>query len=545
MSLYITVGGRPKVKSWGIIIVTALGFLMGLILAGVGVTSAKNYFSSKSKVEKMVDSYWRDADLSSKELFQLISNTNCQSSEKYFLACVNSVLQVLPKYHLVLSPETGSLSRVEMASEYDGRSEKENLQPYIRAYELQKNHRINFESIWKQILDAEPSEETESYTIGMGINGFLSVYKDPHTYILPNQFFEEVGSKSERSHLFVGISFERKNGSIFVRRIYRNSDAERSGLKEQDELLSLNGQNAQFLNLPDISTILKNSEINQFAIRIKRNGEEKELVIERSHRVMNHIFVERISGLRDYAVLTLSKFNRGVCSEVSNHIKDLFEGSVSGLVLDLRDNPGGELNEVACLAGLFIGMNKKIYSVKYFDPLKIDEVVLTTGSLLYTGPLVVLVNSSSASASELLAGALQEYNRAAVVGERTFGKGTFQEPEVWNKNSKISLFKTQGFYLLPSGASPQLKGINPDFLADEAHVQLREASNYFNPIVPKNKEQESRRAVTDFELEFKKCSSTNLFQREDLILKKGLDVLSCHRISSAMASKFSPEEFNQ
>ena len=535
-------------KSWGIIIVTALGFLMGLILAGVGVTSAKTYFSgaeaSQKTQEKKAESYWLDAGLGSKELTQLISNSNCQSSEKYFLACVNSLIEVLPKYHMVLSPETGLLSVTHFSSLYDGKSEKLNLQPFVKVYGNQKNHLLNFDLLWKQVLQAEPSEETRSYVIGVGINGFLSVYKDPHTYILPEKYFEEVGSKGERSNLFVGVSFEKSKGSIFVRKVFKNSDAETSGLKQWDQLLELNGTDSKFLNLADLSNALKNPETKEFALRIKRADQFIDLKINRSFRILSYVTSEKELGPRNYSIITLSKFARGVCEEVTRHIKGLSDEAVAGLILDLRDNPGGELNEAACLAGLFIGINKKIYSVKYFDPLKSDEVVLTSGSLLFTGPMVVLVNSSSASASELLTGALQEYSRAVVVGERTFGKGTFQEPEVWNRNAKISLFRTQGFYLLPSGTSTQLKGVVPDFEENEMHLQLREETNFYNPTAA-NQVTQSSDGTKNYADELKKCKVNYEFKKEDLILKKGLEVLSCHRISSAMAAVYSQEEPSQ
>lgn len=517
-----------------------------MILAGVGGLWAKTTPRVMPVTENNLEYYWHDTGINSKELFELVSNSNCQTSEKYFLACVNSILQVAPKYHLELSDKTGKISTSANMSSYEGNFEKDNLQPFVKMYEKQNNTLIDFQSIWAQILKNEKAPEIQSLVIGTGINGFLSVYKDPHTYILPTRYYNEVSSNVERSNLFVGVSFEKKNDAIFVRKVFKESDAAASGLKEQDQLLKINGELTSQLTLVDVSTLLKQADSRQFDLQVKRGDQTINLTIHRSFKVLKHVIAEKKSGLRDYSVITLSKFNTGVCTEVANKIKDLSVDSVSGMVLDLRDNPGGQLDEAACLAGLFIGINKKIYSVKYFDPLKSDEVVLTSGSLLYTGPLVVLVNSSSASASELLAGALQDYNRAVIVGERTFGKGTFQEPEVWSKNSKISLFKTQGFYLLPGGESPQLKGISPDFVQTQSHVQLREETNYFNPITSHQYLESLPTAkMRNFSSEFEKCLPNAEFDQEDLVLNKGLEVLACHRISSLMATQAANEEFNQ
>ncbi len=543
----LSLRGDFKVKSWGIIIVTALGFLMGLVLAGVGVTSAKTLLFSAKHAEKKTETYWADTGLGQKELDQLISNLNCQSSEKYFLSCINSIIQVLPKYHMSLSAENGQITKSYLTSSLDGKSEKENLKSFVQMYEKQKNGLVNFESIWSQILDTEKSKVQQAQLVGIGINAFLSVYKDPHSYILPSDYFDEVGSKFERSNLFVGISFEKKNSDVFVRKVYKNSDAETAGLKSQDQLLEINGQLAANLNLFDIGQLLKDGSTKKFQLKMNRNGSIINIEIDRSFKKLNHVIVEKESGLRDYAVVTLSKFSHGVCAEIARRIKSLSTESISGMVLDLRDNPGGELNEASCIAGLFIGINKKIYAVKYFDPIKVDEVALTTGSLLYTGPLVLLVNSSSASAAELLAGALQEYNRAILVGERTFGKGTFQEGETWIKNSKITFFRTQGFYLLPSGASPQLKGIIPDLVQPENHQNLRESTSYFNPIAANHDfDVESKEIPKQvrFTSEFKKCLPTMSYAKDDQLLKMGLEILACHRISSLMATEYSANDFN-
>ncbi|MFZ3231255.1 MAG: S41 family peptidase [Pseudobdellovibrio sp.] len=536
-------------KSWGIIIVSAMGFLVGMILAGVGGLFAKTNPNVLAKGENNIEYYWNQTGVGSKELFELVSNSNCQTSEKYFLACVNSILQVAPKYHFNLSEKSGQMvayKASEPVSDSDGKTEKENLANFVSMYQKQNNTLIDFQSIWSQILKIDKSEQSRSLAIGIGINGFLSVYKDPHTYILPTKYYEENNSKVERSNLFIGLSFEKKNGQIFVRKVFKGSDAEAAGLKEQDRLVSLDGIEATKLTMSDISSALRLPDANSYLVEVARNNQAIKLQIKRSYKVLKHVIAEKKSGLRDYSVITLSKFNSGVCSEVATKIKELSENSVSGVILDLRDNPGGQLDEASCIAGLFIGMNKKIYSVKYFDPLKPDEVVLTTGSLLYTGPLVVLVNSSSASASELLAGALQDYSRAVLVGERTFGKGTFQESEVWGKNKNISLFRTQGFYLLPAGESTQLKGVTPDFIQSEQHVQMREEISYYNPItshqyldsLPSTKSK-------NFSSELEKCLPGSDFDQADAVLSKGLEVLSCHRISSFMATLFSSEDFNQ
>ena len=535
-------------KSWGTIFITAVGFIVGIVLAGVGGLSAKTSVLSASHAEKSkkIEKYWSDSGIGEKELFSLISNSNCQSSEKYFLACLNSVTQNLSYEHKALSTETGEIENTTVNPLVeDELTEKQRLSSYSSLYLKQANRKINFEKIWAQMLESE-KPESKSYLIGNGINSFLSIYKDPHTYILPGNYYEEVGSQLERSNLFVGVSFEKIKSKTIVRKIFKNSDAELAGFFPFDEVITINNQDVSKLNLIEISQLLRDGKTPKFDFQVNRNGEKKFVEVKRAFKSLSHVQFEVLSGLKNFAVVTLTKFSRGVCEEIANKIKSASDKNISGLILDLRDNPGGQLDEASCIAGLFLGMNKKTYSVEFFDPLKSNEIVLSTGSLLYTGPLVVMINSASASASELLAGALQDYKRALVVGEKSFGKGTFQESEIWNKNSKVTLFKTQGYYLLPSQSSPQLAGVQPDIELDEQHLKLREENLYFNPLqnltdAPKNK----LGAQKDYEDSLQKCLDyTEFLSKNDQMLKKSLLILSCHRITSLLAQHYNPADFN-
>lgn len=524
-----------------------MGFLAGMVLAGVGGLSAKTSLFSKvdQSQQKKLEAYWADAGLGQKELSGLISNSNCQSSEKYFLSCVNSIIQSADSFQLELSSVHGLLEKPTKFGQFNDRTEKEKLQPFVTMYAQQKSHIVNFENLWSELLNHETNEKRAAL-MASGINSFLSVYKDPHTYILPNNYYEEVGSKLERANTFVGVAFERIKNEIQVRKVFKNSDADVSGLKPYDKIISLDDISVDKLDLQKMSQILRVGEQKSFHFKVLRQGEIKNIVINRRYQNLNHVQFDILSGSRNYALITLTKFNNGVCAEVSKQIRSAADKNITGMIVDLRDNPGGQLDEAACLAGLFIGINKKIYSVEYFDPVKSTEVVLTSGSLLYTGPLTILVNSSSASASELFAGALQEYKRAIIVGEKTFGKGTFQESEVWSKNNQITLFKTQGFYLLPSNVSTQLSGVKPDIEVKEAHAQLREENSYMNPISnQKLTKLIQEQAVTQYEETLQKCeTSKKEFSHDDLILKKAADILSCRILTAGLAAQFNMEEFN-
>lgn len=560
-----------KLKSWGIFIVVAMGFLAGMVLAGVGGISAKTLFnktSDGSSQRKSIEDYWSETQLGMHELAQLISNDNCYSSEKYFLSCVNAVIQNANNLGFVLSEKTGRLIRYnitndQVANSYEEFTEKKKLLPFLDFFARRSQIKIDFINEIQTLIDAEAQNKKYALAAAM-INSFLSVYKDPHTYIMPDNYYDEVGSQLERSNLFVGLSFEKINNSVYIRKVFKNSDADFYGLKENDEVVSINGRSTKHLMLSEASQLLRDELQKSFQFVVQREQKIEKITVYRRYQNLSHVQFEVLAGPKNFANIILTKFNRGVCEEVARKLKSVSERKIEGLILDLRDNPGGQLDEAACLAGLFIGMNKKTYSIEFFDPLKTGEVVLSTGSLLYTGPMVVLQNSSSASASELLAGALKLYKRALIVGEVSFGKGTFQEAEPWTKNSKVSLFRTQGFYLLPDKSSTQLRGVTPDYVMDDKHPDLRESGIYFNPIASPEmnsyiKENDLiskteqinfalNKCIEKFEKQFNhtKLSVTYEFQKivqDDTFVKKAIDILSCNQLTSVMASQFNTEIF--
>ncbi len=582
---------EQTLKIWISGIITVIGFISGMLLAGVGGLSTKtlralnisfpssgsasdsesNSESNSAKIEK----YWQKTGLSIKDVIRLVSNDKCYSSEKYFSACLNVVAEGALNYNLELSVETGELVKIHSSERFerlDEKNEKELLTFYLNRFQSRFHlnsstnsglNRIDFNSILTQLLDSE-SEAKRPMLAAQMVNAYLSVYFDPHTYIMPANYYEEVGSKIERSKFFVGISYEKINGAFYIRKVFKNSDAEFSGLKVNDKILAINSVPLGGANYSKLSALLKNEKLQILNFKIERKHKILSLDLRRSYRQLRHVQYDVLSAGKDYGLISLNKFNPGVCSDIASELRRLNKNTIAGLVLDLRDNPGGQLNEAACIAGLFLGKNKKAYYVEYFDQSKANEVVLTSEELAYRGPLVVLVNGASASASELLAGVLQEAGRALIMGERTFGKGTFQEPEEWVMNSKVSLYKTQGFYLLPSGKSTQLKGVTPDIaLPAESDSVRGESQIYFKPIPAATKNitenytrLKNTEAVKNTDLAANlntglavdldtdsACNKKNTLMIEDLYLRKSLDYLNCGKVSdSKIAQKITQSD---
>lgn len=478
-------------KSWGIVIVIAVGFGVGMaaprLAVEMGISSANASAESmlgtkatSTKDSMKVEDFWANTELQTSDLKKYVNNTKCHEDKKNFLACINSVLFALQKTNLHLKFD-GTISQNERReNKLDNYNEKQNLAQFLNLYSEGLSGRFNFDSLWKSVL-ALSKPESQKYMIASGINGYLSIMVDPHTYISPTDYFRQVSSNNERSKYFLGLSFEKKQGKIFIRKVFKNSDADQAGLKNNDEVVSINGQSVADLNLSDVSALLKDKNQQIFPFLVKRGNATFVKKLNRSYRVLSQVQSEVINNGNKIGYIQLSKFAYNICENVREEIEKMKPSTLNGLVLDLRDNPGGLLTEAACLAGLFIGEDKKIFTVRYTDGSE-EEVALTTSAQVYFGPMVILTNNSSASASELMAGAMQEYNRATVVGERTFGKGSFQEIERWNESSSISLFKTQGFYLLPSGETTQLKGVTPDVVLDDENAVMSEFDLYQFPL---------------------------------------------------------------
>lgn len=529
-------------RSWGIVITIAMGFLMGFVLAGIGgISAGLQAAQTQSKLDtSKIEEHWAKSDLSEAELRKLVNDKTCHLSEKYFLACVNSVNSALSLTQERLGLTGEIWPAYAETTSLDNFKEKETLLPFSKIYKEQINSSFSFDKLWDQILKKADAKTPVRYLLAQGINGYLSVSKDPHTYILPMAYFDQVSSTSERSPYFVGLSFEKDSrGQLRIKKVVRNSDADQAGLQVGDIVNTLNGQKADSLSLSDAAMILRDRSVRIFNLNIKRDGSTLIKNIQRSYRVLSQVHAEVVTGPRNFGVISISRFSTNTCNEVRDAILSMADKNISGLVLDLRDNPGGRLSEAACLAGLFIGQDKTIYSVQYFDLSKSNEVVLTSAERLYSGALAVLVNTNSASAAELFAGAIQEYRRGIVIGAKTFGKGTFQEIEHWEKSEKIGFFRTKGFYLLPSGRSTQFYGITPDVELPEAIASdSSEQNNFINPIKPVNLVSSNKNLV----LPLQSCTKVNSLNIQDAVISKAVDHLSCTELMSFVALQYNSNE---
>ncbi len=456
---------------------------------------------------KSVDQYWSETGLDAKSLEELIQDDTCASSERYFLACTNAVISIANRFNKTINTE-GEIIGVNASLSNQMNSEKQQLQVWKSYYRseigqsksenqsLEQGIKISFSKIWNELKTKYISNSKKAFIVGVGLNGFISVFRDPHTYLVPVAFFKEVISKSDNKSNSLGMNIGMLHNNYVVRKVLEGSSAKKAGVQKGDVLFEIDGHSTNNLLQVRLYELMKGDLGSIVKVKILRGGKEFFFNLARSETTVSSVSTRFVDGIKPVAIIGLNKFARGSCQRVKEAVLAVKKAKARGLILDLRDNPGGQMEEAACIASLFLGPEKKIFEVKYLDMTKKLETFYGSEEKIFDLPLAVLVNAGSASAAEIVAGALQDFKRSLIVGERTFGKGSFQEGEYWTQNKKIALFETKGFYYLPSGRSVQLVGLTPDVpvVFDKIDVS-RESDQFMNPLLPLDHKTDFHRII--------------------------------------------------
>lgn len=458
-------------------------FKYSILLLAVGFSLKVWRKQHEASKIKPIEQYWTEAGIQDSALLELIDDQTCVSSERYFLACANAVMSVAGRYNLQLTL-TGQLIAADNNSGFVN-SEKQLLAPWKKLF---SNHpeqaeKISFLSVWNQLMDKHIPIKQKQMMLGAGLNGFISVFRDPHTYLMPIAYYREVVAKVDSKTASIGIIMGRTEKNYFVRKVYTGSPAEKADLRKGDVIVAVNSVKIANSMPVRVNELMRGETGNTLTLTVQRADKILVVDILRAQSTVPTVSFRLIDGIKPVGVITINKFARQTCDKTKEAIIALQSQEIRGLLLDLRDNPGGQMEEAACVASLFVGPEKRIFEIRYLDPIREREVTYGTEAKIYQGPMAVLINSGSASAAEIVAGALRDLNRGLLVGEKSFGKGSFQEGEVWAQNNKIALFETKGFYYLPSGTSPQMRGLEPDVkIVFKDALQIREVDQYINPL---------------------------------------------------------------
>ena len=283
-----------------------------------------------------------------------------------------------------------------------------------------------------------------------GIDNMLQTL-DPYTNYIPESDIEDYRFMTTGQYGGIGAVVRQKDEYIMIGEPYEGFPADKSGLMAGDIILEIDGNSTKGKKVDDVSHLLKGSPNTKVKILIQRMGidrpEEKELTREEI-KVKSVPYYGMLNN--DIAYIKLNSFTESASREVGNALRELkSKNSVKGLVFDLRGNPGGLLNEAVNISNLFVSKGQEIVETRgrHKDG---DRTYLAINDAVDTLiPLAVLVNSGSASASEIVSGSLQDLDRGVIIGQRTFGKGLVQTTRQLSYNSQLKI--TVAKYYIPSG----------------------------------------------------------------------------------------------
>jgi carboxyl-terminal processing protease len=305
------------------------------------------------------------------------------------------------------------------------------------------------------------------------IAGALSAL-DPHSGYLNKKALEALQMHADGKYGGLGIEVMIDGGLLRIIAPIDGTPAFRAGLKSGDLITHVNDVFFQGTSLEEIVGKLRGAPGSSVRLTIKRAGQNPFKVdLKREIILVHPVSWELHDGI---AFIRISTFGRGATKELEGALEKLPKGSTKGLVLDLRDNPGGLLEEAVSVADLFLD-GGDIVSTRGRDSSMNKVFHATKGEKLPRVPLVVLVNNGSASASEIVAGALQHYHRAVIVGTQTFGKGSVQKVVPISEKAGVKL--TVACYYLPSGQNIQRHGVTPDVVVPLATVKIAKDLFFF------------------------------------------------------------------
>lgn len=375
--------------------------------------------------------------------------------------------------------------------------------------------------------------------IDKAIDGLMTNL-DAHSGYLTEKKFKDLKVQTDGEFGGLGITIGMKDGALTVIAPLDDTPAQKAGLKSGDVILKINGESTLNMSIDDAVNIMRGKPKTSVKLTVVRSGESKPLdfTITRDIIKVKSVHSRKIDGT-NYLYIRVNSFDKNVTQSVLDELKK--SKDVAGIILDLRNNPGGLLNQAVGLSDLFI---KSGVIVSQKGRIKEENVEYKAdGKAPYANlPIVVLVNGGTASASEIVSGALQDHDRAIIVGENTFGKGSVQVVLPIDKTEAIKL--TTAKYYLPSGRTIQAVGIKPDILVhpgavpnNESSFEIKEADlrNHLenelqktNAQDKKSQEKDDKAEKTDKKVEDKTISQKDI--NSDIQLKSAIDVLKAWNI---------------
>lgn len=394
-----------------------------------------------------------------------------------------------------------------------------------------------FGDVFQRVQEQYVEEVTDKKLIESAISGMLQSL-DPHSSYLSADSYKDMQVKTKGKFGGLGIEITMEDGVVKVVSPIDDTPAAKAGMMSGDLIIGVDGESIRGLTINESVSKLRGPVGSKVVITVVRGKKDPyEIEIKRDiiniksvkHNIIKNIGYVRLTTFSDTTTSGLEK----ALTEIKKNIGNKFQG----LILDLRNNPGGLLNQSISVADAFLNQGE-IVSTQGRNDDDTSRVFAKKGDLINGQPLVVLINSGSASASEIVAGALKDHSRAIIIGTRSFGKGSVQSIIPLAGNGAMRL--TTARYFTPSGVSIQAKGIEPDIIVEAGVTELKKAKN-------DNRREENLRGALD---KNKKSKKTEIDSDIDKSLTQLEKLLQDNQISRAVdmirgISLFNKNELSQ
>ena len=328
-----------------------------------------------------------------------------------------------------------------------------------------------FGDIFQRVRESYVDEVDDTELIEAAIKGMLTSL-DPHSSYLSADNFNAMKVQTQGRFGGLGIEITMENGMVKVVSPIDDTPAAKAGIQPEDYIIAVDDESIIGMSLSDAVDRLRGKIGSKVTVKVQRAQDEPfDVSLIRDSIKIKSVRYEVFDGI---GYVRLTTFSEQTTPGLIDAIDDMFkqeEGDLKGVILDLRNNPGGLLDQAISVSDAFLEKGE-IVSTRGRDPDKGNRVYATPGDIARGLPMVVLINSGSASASEIVAGALKDHKRALLLGTRSFGKGSVQSVIPVSNSAAMRL--TTARYYTPSGISIQAKGIEPDIEVLMARIETLE-----------------------------------------------------------------------
>jgi carboxyl-terminal processing protease len=383
-----------------------------------------------------------------------------------------------------------------------------------------------FVNAFTQIRNTYVEEVDDKVLLKSAIKGML-LELDPHSNYLEPQSFEALQVNTSGQFGGLGLEVGMEDGFVKVISPIDDTPAQLAGVESGDLIVKIDNKPVKGMSLNEAVNLMRGEVGTSISLTIIRSGADKPLELTLTRDIIEVVSVRRRIIDDDYLYLRIAQFQGNTGNDLKNAVRRAADkNTIKGIVLDLRNNPGGVLQAAVEVVDLFIDDGLIVYtegriqeSATRFDASSDGETV--------TQPLIVLINAGSASASEIVAGALQDHNRAIVIGTQSFGKGSVQTVIPLSNSHGMKL--TTARYFTPAGRSIQAQGIVPDIIVERGKIttydsagQITEADLHGHLKNTNGKSEHNGASQSNNKVELV-TNDTQLYQA--ITLLKGLDIL--------------------